>query len=69
MPVGVHDVEKTDDVGIVHFFEQRDLADCGGGDALVFGFEADFLEGDDALVGGGEVAGFVDDAVGACVTC
>ena len=67
MAVGVDDVEETDDVGVVHFFEEGDFADGGGGDAFVFGFEADFLQGDDALVWGGEVAGFVDYAVGACV--
>jgi hypothetical protein len=43
--VGVHDVEEADDVGVVHLFEEGDLADGGGGDAFIFGFEANFLEG------------------------
>ena len=67
MAVGVHDVEQADDVGVAHLFEQGDFADGGGGDALIFGFEADLLEGDDALVGGSEVAGFVDYAVSSCL--
>ena len=66
VPVGVDDVEKAHDVGVVHFLEEGDFANGGGGDAFVFGFEADLLERDDALVGGVEVAGLVDDAVGAC---
>lgn len=61
--VGVHDVEEADDVGVVHLFEEGDLADGGGGDAFIFGFEADFLEGYNAAAVQ-EVAGFVDDSVG-----
>jgi len=60
--VGVHDVEEAHDGGVVHFFEEGNFADGGGGDAFVFCFETDLLEGDDAA-GVGEVAGFVDDAV------
>src|SRR5690242_13656725 len=62
--VGVHDVEQTDDVGVVHLLEQRNLANGGRGDTLIFGLEADLLERDDALVLCCEVAGLVDDAVG-----
>ena len=65
--VGVHDVEEADDVGIAHLFEEGDLADGGGGDAFIFGFQADLLEGDDALVGSRQVAGFVDHPVRACI--
>lgn len=61
--VGVYDVEEANNGGVVHLFEQGDLADRGRGNAFIFGFETDFLEGDDALVGGGEIAGFVDDSV------
>lgn len=61
--VGVHDVEEADDVGVVHLFEEGDLADGGGRDAFIFGFEADFLKGyNTATVQ--EVAGFVDNSVG-----
>ena len=65
--VGVHDVEQAHDGVVVHLFEQGDLADGGAGHAPVFGLQADLLQRDDAVVRGREVAGFVDDAVGACV--
>jgi hypothetical protein len=39
-----------DDVGVVHLLEEGDLADGGGGDALVLLLEADLLERD-RLVG------------------
>lgn len=61
--VGVYDVEQADDVGVVHLLEQRDLANGSRGDALIFGFEADLLERDDALVLCCEVAGLVDNSV------
>lgn len=66
MTVGVHNVEQTDDVGVHHLLQEGNLADGGGGDAFVFGFEADLLQRYDALVGRGQVAGFVYDAVCAC---
>ena len=65
LAVGVDDVEELDDIGVRHFFEEGDFADGGGGDAFVFGFEADLFEGHDAVVVA-EVFGAVDDAVGAC---
>lgn len=61
--VGVHNVEEADDVGVVHLFQEGDLADGGGGDSFIFGFETDFLEGYNAATVQ-EVAGFVDDSVG-----
>ena len=64
--VGVHDVKEAHDVDVVHFLKERDLADCGGGDPLVFGFETDLLKSDNTIVGE-EVAGFVYDAICACV--
>jgi len=64
--IGVYDIQQAHDVGVTHLLEQGDFADGGGGNAFVFGFETDLLEGDDALVGGGEIAGFVDDAVCSC---
>jgi len=67
--VGVHDVEQAHDVRVAHLLEQGDFADGGRGHAFVLGFQADLLERDDALVGGGEVTGFVHDAVGACAVC
>ena len=65
MAVGVHDIKETDDGRVVHFFEQGDFADGGARYAFIFCFETDLFEGDDALIGRGEVARFVDDAVGA----
>ena len=61
--IGVHNVEEADDVGVVHLFEEGDLADGGGGDAFIFGFETDFLEGHNAAAVQ-EVAGFVNDSIG-----
>ena len=69
MSIRMNDVEETHNVRVVHLFEQGDFADCGTGDAFIFGFETDFLEGYDAVIGGGEVAGFVDYAVGPCDFC
>lgn len=45
--VGVDDVEEAHDVLVLHFFEEGNLADRGGGDALVLLLETDLLEGDD----------------------
>lgn len=63
------DVKKAHDVWVVHFLEEGDFADCSGGDALVFSFEADLLEGNDAVVLCGEVAGLVNDSICAWVGC
>ena len=57
------DVEEAHDVGVVHFLEKRDLANGSGGNAFIFGFQSNLLEGDDALVFGGEVARLVDNSV------
>jgi len=65
MALGVDNVEQADNVGIAHFLEQRDLTDGGRRDALVFGLEADLLQGHDTAAIG-EIAGLVDDAIGAC---
>lgn len=65
--VGVYDVEQADDVGVAHLLEQRDLTDGGRWNALIFCFETDLLERDDALVLCCEVAGFVDNSVGSWV--
>ena len=65
MAVCVHDVQEADDGWVVHFFEEGDLADGCGGDTLIFGFETDLLQGDDAA-GVGEVARFVDDSICSC---
>lgn len=65
MPISMHNVQQAHDIRVVHLLEQGNLADGGGGNALVFGFQADLLESYDAIVGRGEVAGFVDYSVGA----
>lgn len=48
--VGVNNVKQADNVGVSHLLEQRDFADGGRGDALIFGFKSDLLEGNDAIV-------------------
>jgi hypothetical protein len=63
MTIGVHDVEEADDIGVVHLFEKGNLADGGRWHAFIFGFEADFLEGDNALVLCGEISRFVHDSI------
>lgn len=63
MAIGVYDVEQTHDIGVIHFFQDRDLAYGSAGYALIFGFEADLFEGNYALIGGGEVASLVNNAV------
>jgi len=63
--IGVHDVQEADDGWVVHFFEEGDLADGCGGDTLIFGFETDLLQSDDAA-GVGEVARLVDDSICSC---
>ena len=62
MAIGVYDVEKTDNVRVVHFFQKRNFANCGTGDTFIFRFETDLLESDDSSRVK-EIAGFVDDAV------
>ena len=64
--VGVDDVEEAHDVGVVHFLEKRDLTDGSGRDTFIFGFEADLLESNNALIGRAQVEGFVDNTVRAC---
>jgi hypothetical protein len=49
--IGVNNVEQAHDVGIIHFFKERDLADRSGRNALIFGFKADLLERNDTLIG------------------
>jgi hypothetical protein len=64
--VGVDNVEEADNVWVAHLLEERDLADGSRGHTFILGFETDLLECDDAVVGGAEVAGFVDNTVRAC---
>ena len=65
MTICVDDVEKLDNIWVVHFFEQRNLSDCRAGNTFIFCFKANFFEGyNSASVG--EVSGFVDNAVCAC---
>lgn len=66
--VGVNNVEQADNVWVAHLLEERDLADGCRGHTFILGFETDLLECDDAVVGGAEVAGFVNNTVCACKT-
>lgn len=62
MTIGVDNVQQLDNVGVLHFFEKRDLADGGTGNTLIFGFQSDLLEGNNS-VRMGQLAGLVDDTV------
>lgn len=62
MAINVYDVEETDNVWVVHFFKERNFANCGTGDTFIFGFEANLLESND-LSRVKEIAGFVDYTV------
>lgn len=64
--IGVDNVEEAHNVWVIHFLEKRDLANGSGRDTLIFGFEADLLEGDNALIGSAQVEGFVNNTVRAC---
>ena len=66
MAICVDNVEKAHNVGVVHFLEERNLANGSGGNTLIFGLETDLLEGDNALVGRAKVKGFVNNTVRAC---
>lgn len=61
--IGVDNVQQLDNVGVLHFFEEGDLADGGTGDTLIFGLETNLLESDDTI-GMVELTGFVDNTVG-----
>jgi hypothetical protein len=61
--VGVNNIQEADDVWVVKFSQDRNLADGGAGNALVFGLETDLFEGDDAAIVA-EITGFVDNTIG-----
>lgn len=61
--ISVHDVEKANNVGVVHLLEKRDLANRGGGNTFILGFQSNLLERDDAVVLGGKVAGLVNNTI------
>lgn len=63
--IGMHNVVKADDVGILHFFEQGNLTNGCTGDTFILCFETDLLQGDDTT-GMDEFAGFVNDTVRSC---
>jgi hypothetical protein len=64
----VDNVEQADNVWVAHLLEERDLADGCRRHAFILGFQTDLLECDNAVVGGAEVAGFVNNTVCACET-
>lgn len=65
MPIGMDDVEQSNNVGISHLLQERDFADGSTGDAFILSFEADLLQGDNSTAIG-KVPSFVDDTVGTC---
>jgi hypothetical protein len=56
------DVQQLNNVRVLHFFEQRDLADSGARDTFIFGLESYFFQSDNTarVV---QLAGLVDDTV------
>ena len=62
MAIGMDDVEQLDDVGILHFLEEGDLADGRARNTLILSLQTDFLQGDNS-VGVAEFAGLVDNTV------
>lgn len=62
MTVGVNNIQEADDVWVVKFSQDGNLADGGTGNALVFSLETDLFEGDDAAIVA-EIAGFVDNTI------
>lgn len=62
--IGVNNVQQLDNVGVLHLLKEGNLADCSAGDALIFGFEANLLKGNDT-VGVIEFTGLVDHTVSA----
>lgn len=63
MSIGVNNVEKANNVGVVHLLQQRDFSNSGAGNSFILGLKTDLLESDDsALII--EVSSLVDDPVG-----
>lgn len=65
MAIGMDNIQQLDDVGVLHLLEEGNLANCSAGDALIFGFESNLLQGNDT-VGVIEFTGLVDHTVSAC---
>ena len=61
--IGMHNVEETHDVWVIHFFQERDFSNGRAGDAFVFGFETDLLECNNAVVFGREIFSFIHNTV------
>lgn len=62
MAVGVNNIQEADDVGVVQFSQDGNLADGGTGNAFVFGLETDLFESDNAAIVA-EITGFVDNTI------
>jgi hypothetical protein len=62
--IGVNNVQQLNNVGVLHLLQEGDLANCSAGNALIFGFEANLLQGNDTI-GVIEFTGLVDHTVGA----
>jgi hypothetical protein len=60
--VGVNNIQEADDVGVVQFSQDGNLADGGAGNAFVFGLETDLFESDNAAIVA-KITGFVDNAI------
>lgn len=60
--VGVNNIQEADDVWVVKFSQDGNLADGGARNAFIFGLETDLFESDDAAIVA-EIAGFVDNTI------
>ena len=66
MTVGMDNVEQSHNVGITHLLEEGNLADGGGGNALILGLKTNLLERDNSAIVG-KVSRLVDNTVGTCI--
>ena len=63
MTIGVNNVEKLYNVGIIHLFKKGYLADGRTRNSFIFSLKTDLLKCDDSA-GNCKVTSFVDDAIG-----
>ena len=63
MSIGMHNVEKFNNVRVRHFLQKGNFANGGGRDTLIFGFETNLLQCNDAVIVL-EILGLVNNPVG-----
>lgn len=62
--IAVHNVEQAQNVGAVHFFTQRDLADSSHRNTHIFSFNVNPLKHHDTLILVCDITSLIDDSVG-----